>query len=70
MSDAAQYAVLLILVPLAVWYGARIFAEGFREGWRESMQEREERRQARGRHPSSGTMPWAPDDARDLDPDA
>lgn len=76
-SDTAQWIVLLILVPVGVWYGARYFAEGFREGWAESHAERaakreaenEELRQAKRRHPSSGTKPWAPEDARELDQD-
>lgn len=66
MGDTVQWAVLLIIVPLGVWFGARAFAEGFREGFRESMDDRQARREARGRHPSSGVTPWVPDDPRDL----
>lgn len=69
-QDNVQWAILLILVPVGVWYAARLFVEGFKEGWRESHEERQAKREAKQRHPSSGTMPWAPNDARDLDPDA
>lgn len=71
MSDGLQWITLLILVPVGVWYAARYFVEGFKEGWNESYSERAAKREAeneaaRRRHPSSGTMPWAPNDAREL----